>query len=312
MNISVRSLFHLYDHTIKSILTYGSEASFTFNLRKKEGELRGNFEDFECKGEPERIHKKMMRYTLGLNNKSTIDAMYAEVGRYPIYSEIVTRLLKYEQRLDQAEEDTLVKKAYRESKALHQEGKTITWMTQTNHIKRILGMNPSNIASKGMCAEADQTMKSRFRENWKKRLMSDKSKKQTGEVPGNKLRTFRKFKSIYKFEPYLEISTFTARKNLCRFRLSAHSLRIETGRHKNTQLKDRLCTKCNLQQIEDEEHALIRCPFYKTQRQLLFQVVNSTNSNFDHLPDEAKFIWLMSSEDGTSISALAKFVNNFF
>jgi hypothetical protein len=103
------------------------------------------------------------------------------------------------------------------------------------------------------------------------------------------------------------------RKNLCWFRISAHKLNIEKGRHTNKTLKDRLCTKCDLQEIEDEEQALIRCPLYAAQRDLFFQFINNSNINFEHLPDEVKFIWLMSNEDTTCISALAHFINqNFF
>ena len=189
-NLSVKSLFHLYDHTIKPILVYGSEVTFTFNLKKR--------------------------------------------------------------------------------------------------------------------------MKDRFREHWKVRLMSNISKNGTPST-GNKLRTYRKFKNIYKCEPYLEMNSHNLRKNFCRFRISAHNLNIETGRHKNIPLKERLCTKCNLLQVEDEVHALVICPFYDPQRQTLFETANNSSPHFSQLPAEAKFTWLMSNEDGSIIYTLANFISsNFF
>ena len=57
-NLSVKSLFHLFDHTIKPILTYGSEATFSFRLKRSQGGLCGKFEDVECKHDYERIHRR--------------------------------------------------------------------------------------------------------------------------------------------------------------------------------------------------------------------------------------------------------------
>ena len=45
----------------------------------------------------------------------------------------------------------------------------------------------------------------------------------------NKLRTYRKFKSIFKLEPYLLFGTKQQRKLLTKFRISAHNLNIEKG-----------------------------------------------------------------------------------
>jgi hypothetical protein len=41
-------------------------------------------------------------------------------------------------------------------------------------------------------------------------------------------------RDTFKFEEYLHIKKFTYRQILCKFRISAHSLRIETGRYEKT------------------------------------------------------------------------------
>ena len=56
------------------------------------------------------------------------------------------------------------------------------------------------------------------------------------------------------------------RITLTRWRLSCFKLRIETGRYDNTSRNDRLCRKCDLLQIEDEEHVLIECSYYNNIR----------------------------------------------
>jgi len=55
--------------------------TFTFKLKILKWELHGNFEDLDSKGEYERIHLTMIGYTLGIKKKTSIDAIYAEVGR---------------------------------------------------------------------------------------------------------------------------------------------------------------------------------------------------------------------------------------
>jgi len=45
--------------------------------------------------------------------------------------------------------------------------------------------------------------------------------------------------------------------NIARFRLCAHTLRVETG---CWQIHNRLCDKCDLYDVQDEKHVLFLCP----------------------------------------------------
>ncbi len=56
-----------------------------------------------------------------------------------------------------------------------------------------------------------------------------------------------------------DLSVLTMRKyktSLAKFRCSAHSLFIETGRYQGINKEDRICQMCNLNCIEDEFHFL--------------------------------------------------------
>ena len=46
----------------------------------------------------------------------------------------------------------------------------------------------------------------------------------------------------------------------CRFLCSGHNLAIETGRRTNTPREARVCCFCNLNEVEDEVHFVLRCP----------------------------------------------------
>ena len=52
-----------------------------------------------------------------------------------------------------------------------------------------------------------------------------------------KLDTYFCFKSSFQKEKYLDINNFKERQILCKFRISAHNLRIQTNRHKRTYIK---------------------------------------------------------------------------
>ena len=72
-------------------------------------------------------------------------------------------------------------------------------------------------------------------------------------------------------------------------------LAVETGRFKSKQLSQRLCELCYSNVIEDEEHFIVTCPFYKTQRISLFNYISSNVSEpFDSFNSEDQYIKLMT------------------
>ena len=53
-----------------------------------------------------------------------------------------------------------------------------------------------------------------------------------------------------------------------RWRLSCFKLNIECGRYQNIPRNERLCIKCPLKVIEDENHVLFDCSYYNTIRMI--------------------------------------------
>ena len=71
--------------------------------------------------------------------------------------------------------------------------------------------------------------KRRYREYWECHVHTEYAKSKVGH---NKLRSYNKFKKIFKTEPYLvNQSLYKYQKILAKFRLSTHRLRIETARY---------------------------------------------------------------------------------
>ena len=51
------------------------------------------------------------------------------------------------------------------------------------------------------------------------------------------------------------------------------------------------------------------CPKYQNIRETVFNEIASTNSNFQNLDMEGKFVWLLSNEDNHTIAQISKVIN---
>ncbi len=88
---------------------------------------------------------------------------------------------------------------------------------------------------------------------------------QTQTQQQSKMQCYLSLKREYSMAEYLfTVSDKKLRSTLTRYRLSGHKLMIETGRHRQTWLppEQRLCSHCDLNQIETELHFLTECPKY--------------------------------------------------
>ena len=81
-------------------------------------------------------------------------------------------------------------------------------------------------------------------------------------------------------EKYVEyISNDKLRKELAAFRLSAHSLDIEKGRHVNVPRENKICRLYSM--VELEFHFLLVCPRYNDiRRELLPSTARPSVANF--------------------------------
>ena len=83
----------------------------------------------------------------------------------------------------------------------------------------------------------------------------------------SKLASYKMFKTVFDFEKYLTcIPNAKHITALSRFRCAVHRLNIEGGRYRNSNCRNRICTRCNMQAVEDEYHFALVCPFYRELR----------------------------------------------
>ena len=126
----------------------------------------------------------------------------------------------------------------------------------------------------------------------------------------SKASSFNTYKTSIALEKHL-ILTFNLKHKIAisRFRLSNHTLMIEKGRHLRLDKNERKCYFCE-NNIENEEHFLIKCPFYSPLRLALEKACTEHCSRYENLNEEQKFIFLMSNENETIIKALGKFISD--
>lgn len=93
------------------------------------------------------------------------------------------------------------------------------------------------------------------------------------------------------------------RNCISRFRLSSHSLKIEQGRYTNDRRENRKCNVCDLNDIEDEFHFVLKCPYYFELRKKYIKTYYYKN------PSVFKLIQLLSVQNVSELGNLGKYLN---
>jgi hypothetical protein len=293
LNPGVKNSTHIFDHTIKPILLYGCEIWGSFNSQT--ARFRNNslqLDEIYSKALCEKLHIKFCRYILGVHKKSAKFAVLAELGRFPMGYNIISQMLNYWHRLENLDDSfPLLQTAYNADK-LNFQNKLSSWCGSVNLLFRYFPelMKLQHATSSLFKTKCKKYLQEQFLNNWykKKDILSS-----TG-----KLDTYCKIKQYFGLENYLTIlKNFTQRKTLTRFRISAHKLRIESGRYLGMSRTSRICLNCTLNEVEDEIHFLFKCPKNSTIRELLFLKIQNICQLFINLTLFNKLIWLLNCED---------------
>jgi len=308
---SIDTCLHLFHHMVKPILLYACEI-WAFALFGTRNHKLINCDNLETiyNGQKPYIEKALTKYSkilLGVNRNTDNLATYGELGIYPLYIDAIDRVMKYWNTIENRGENPLLQDAYKCIQELHRNGQD-TWLTFTTNIKKMtVPLKNDSQLNNSEIRMLKSKLKKQFELFWQNSIMNDKKSK---SEHGRKLRTYREFKHWFGRETYLDIIRNTKwRISLTRFRVSAHRLMIERGRHTQTALEHRICPKCTLKAIEDERHFLCVCPFYNTERDKLMQVVKYKSPLFEQLCQVDQFCWLMSHCDEDIMLAVAEYVH---
>ncbi len=133
---------------------------------------------------------------------------------------------------------------------------------------------------------------------------------QTQTQQQSKMQCYLSLKREYSMAEYLfTVSDKKLRSTLTRYRLSGHKLMIETGRHRQTWLppEQRLCSHCDLNQMETELHFLTECSKYTDIRTVYYDKIQQIHPTFTTLPDQEKLAYLL--EEHKTCCVFAQYVS---
>jgi hypothetical protein len=96
LNPNIRTSMHVFDHNIKPILLYGSDIwgmfnPFTMKCKKENPSFDNIYSGSLC----EKIHLKFCKFILGVHKRTKNIAVLSELGRFPLYFNIIKCMLLY-------------------------------------------------------------------------------------------------------------------------------------------------------------------------------------------------------------------------
>lgn len=271
----------LFDSLITPILNYGSE-------------IWGFHEGKDI----ENVHVKFCRYMLNVRKSTNISALYGELGRFPMYIMRKLNMIKYWIKLLNSGNNSIVRLTYDMLKLDTERNisyNKTNWAYQIKHILETHGLLYLWLDQDYMDINYD-FIKQRILDNYKQTWFSN-----IHNSP--RLSLYSRIKNDFCFERYLDV--IKEKKYLfalCRLRVSAHSLLIETGRHMNIPRENRICKNCTMNVIENEFHFILVCPRFREIRKKYLKPY------FCHWPSNVKLELLFKNQSVKSLSNLSKYI----
>ena len=155
---------------------------------------------------------------MGARPGTTTDAVYAELGRISLQSHRYIRILSFFARLSSLDSKRYASKAFVMLIKVADDGHS-NWVSHPRDLRVRYGIQESDNRS---------VIKTKVRSYFESEVLGRLNEHIT---ENKKLNLYASFKTIYKFESYLDyIQDFTIRCILAKLRISAHNLQTETGR----------------------------------------------------------------------------------
>ena len=144
---SVNTSMHIFDHTVKPVLLYGSEIWGALNPSSPRLRNDVSLDKIYQNIDLDKLNTKFCKFTLGVNKKSSNFAVYAEMGRRPFYLDIVKSMLLFWHRVENMPSDSLLYNALKCSKYV--DTKSCSWYSSIKQLCSVLDINlvPSPILS---------------------------------------------------------------------------------------------------------------------------------------------------------------------
>ncbi len=276
IEIPIRIWLKIVESVIEPIALYGSEVW---------GPLTNPSQDLTKweKHPIETLHAELCKNILHVHRHTTNNACRAELGKYPLITKIQKRAFKFWKHLKLSDPQSYHYKALQHQE-MSKESKPFLQLIQSFSPDASLTSTDAlnhNIRTNQITAQTKQS----YITHW-----------QTQTQQQSKMQCYLSLKREYSMAEYLfTVSDKKLRSTLTRYRLSGHKLMIETGRHRQTWLppEQRLCSHCDLNQMEKELHFLTECSKYTDIRTVYYDKIQQIHPTFTTLPDQEKLAYLL-------------------
>ena len=257
--------------------------------------------------EIEAIQITFLKIILGIRKQTPTPAVYAETGRFPLNIRHKNNVVKYWARLETMPDCSILNKCLNIQKQLHYANKS-SWYSKVDTILKQCNIElTTDNELDNKYYEITTKIKLNSYQNEIEHILAKVN--DNGSYP--KLRTYKLFKTDYRTETYLAMNlNIKSIRSIARFRTSSHNLKVETGRHDRpiTPLENRICEKCNNDEVEDEIHYLLICPAHENSRAILLAMVTTHLENFSNLNMIDQFKLIMMSKNEEIIRALGQYL----
>ena len=274
LNLPIDLQLKLFDHTVLPILTYSCEVI--------------GFESYKML---EPIHNQFLRSLFRARKSTPLYMLYGELGRLPLDITIKTRMISFWYKILSGSQNKFTFILYQ--KLISTPGLNYKWVAQIKHILQDCGrpdLWEQQAPIQSTASMIKQCLVDQFYQNWS-----------TNPENSPKHRNYTIFKENIKLEEYfLRLPKFMY-EYLARFRTGNHRFPCETGRYQNVEYAERKCTLCNLEDVGDEMHYLLICPFFQNERRMYIK------KYYYSRPNTLKFKQLLSTDKISVLKPLCLF-----
>ena len=249
------------------------------------------FSDWD-KHQIEILHTEFCKFILKVQRKTPNNACRAELGQFPLLIDIQKRAISFYKHLQNSDP------ASYHHQALQSQEENIEKSPLSQLVLRLTPTNPVLPQDRPQTIWPNQIItkqKENYITYWKNITKTQ-----------SKLESYLALNRQYTVADYLTTVTDPKlRKTLTRYRLSDHSLAIETGRHRQTWLprEDRLCSLCSRGQVETELHFLLHCDRYKEIRDSFGPKISDKYPEFGQISDESALQYILGEKPKCTITA---------
>ncbi len=283
IEIPIRIWLKIFQSVIEPIALYGSEVWGPL--------LNHEFEKWD-KNPIETLHAEFCKSILRVQRNTPNNACRAELGQYPLIMRIEKRAIKFWKHLKMSDPNSYHFKALKNHEVNPERSPLIQMVlklqTQTNTTNNIQHQDTETPIHKIQPNQIIKAQQEKYLTYWK----------ETTEKL-SKLECYLALNRDYTTADYLStVKDRKLRRQMTRYRLSNHTLGIETGRYRQHWLpkESRICPYCTHGEVETEQHFLTSCPNYQHIRDTFYPKFETLCPDFKLLNKKTQIQYLLGEK----------------